>query len=469
VTPGAIINEGRKLMTSRSSRRSFLRFSVGVAGAAASWPLFRALADPPRGSDEFFVFLHAAGGWDVTLWADPRNERKGLVEPASTANTDTGPLHHWQDAPLDGEVRTFKLLQPPGARLAFGPGIGSLIDLHDRLCVVNGLAMNTVSHPDGTAFSATGRHLQGGRVPQASVNTILAHEFGVAQKFPSISVQFPSSWVPDAGGGLDRRAAPLIVDRIGNIGSTLARPSLYDSADDRAAVSALLSHEAAALAAKSTYPDALSGISLQYGGLEKMVGGELQEVFNDNKLRAARPEFNYKARFHGAGAVNAAFAVEAMRRNLVRCVSFSLGGFDTHGANYRQQAQVQEELFDLVAALVKVLDATPHPTLPSEKLGAHAHLLVFSDFCRTPQVNLAGGRDHYPNNSALVISPRFRGGFCFGRSDLEQLLPAGAKAFADGERPIAPPDLLATFLSAFGVVPGRYLRDGEVVRELLPA
>jgi uncharacterized protein (DUF1501 family) len=95
-------------------------------------------------------------------------------------------------------------------------------------------------------------------------------------------------------------------------------------------------------------------------------------------------------------------------------------------------------------------------------------VLVFSDFCRTPQINLAGGRDHYPNNSALVISPRFRSGRSFGATDREQLLPADAKlAFADGPRPIAPPDLLATFVAAFGIEPRKYLRDGEVVKDML--
>ena len=38
---------------------------------------------------------------------------------------------------------------------------------------------------------------------------------------------------------------------------------------------------------------------------------------------------------------------------------------------------------------------------------------------------------------------------------------------ADGERAITPPDVLATFVSAFGVEPRKYLREGEVVKELL--
>src|SRR5262249_8178237 len=110
-----------------------------------------------------------------------------------------------------------------------------------------------------------------------------------------------------------------------------------------------------------------------------------------------------------------------------------------------------------------------HPTRTASKLSDHTHILVVSDFCRTPQINMAGGRDHYPNNSALVISPRFRGNVVLGKSDQDQVLPARARRFTDGERAIAPPDLLATFVSAFGAPPRRYLRDGEVVPELLKA
>jgi hypothetical protein len=449
------------------SRRAFVR--GGVAALFSGGALGRALATelPPRTADtEFFVLIHAAGGWDVTLWADPRNSRAGLVEPASTANTDTGVVRLWKDAPLDGEVRTFQLVQPAGSNLTFGPGIGGLAELSDRLCVINGLAMNTVSHPDGTSFSLTGRHLQGSRSAQPSLNTVMANELGLGQTFPSISIQFPSSY---AGEHLDRRAAPLMIDRVGSIASVLARAGQPLSSDDAAAVTAVLSREAATLAGRSAYAEVIDGMGLQLRGLPGMLAHGTQDVFNDGKLRAARPEFNYRARFHGGTAVNAAFAIEAMKRNLVRCVSFAMGGLDTHAGNYRQQAQVQQEMFDVVATLVRTLDATPHPTRPAARLSDHTHILVMSEFCRTPQVNLAGGRDHYPNNSALVISPRFRRNMVFGKSDPEQVLPVATRRFSDGERALAPPDLLATFVAAFGVDPRKYFRDGEVVRELLAA
>jgi hypothetical protein len=452
----------------QTTRRTFLKvLSAGAASAVAGLPTIASMADVAAASSpDFFLFIIALGGWDVTLWADPRNELRGIVHPASTENTDTGPLKRWVDAPLgDTGFKTFELVRPKGSNLVFGPGIGDLADMADRITVINGLEMNTVAHPDGQIFSTTGRHPQGGtRVANSSIDTMISNELGRDQLFPTVSVRFPSAFV---GENLDRRVVPLAIDDVGSISRTLARAQLYDDDAERDRVTAMLSEEARDLAKRSTYPDVLDGMDLQYAALRRMLGSSLQDVFSSNGLRKAHPEFDYKARFTGGPAVNAAFAVEAMKRNVVRCVSFAVGGFDTHGNNYRGQAQLQQETFGLVAQAIKSLDATPHPTKAGAKLSDHTHILVVSDFCRTPQINLGMGRDHYPNNSALVVSPRFRSNVAFGKTDPDQLLPLPARRFVDGDRAIAPPDLLATFLSAFGVDPRKYMRDGEPVPELL--
>jgi len=388
------------------------------------------------------------------------------VGPASTENTDKGQVRLWADAPLDGATKTFELVRPRGSNLVFGPGIGALAEVPDRITVINGLAMNTVAHPDGSTYSATGRHPQGGRVAASSIDTMLANELGTGQLLPTVSLRFPSAFV---GDNLDRRAVPLAVDDVSSVGRTLFRSQMFDANAERDKVTALLSEEASDLAKRSTYPGVLEGMDLQYQSLRRMLGTNLQEVFTANSLKTLHPQFNYKARFGAGPAVNASFAVEAMKRNIVRCVSFTFGSFDTHGNNYKTHAQNQQELFDMVATLLRALDATPHPTRTGKKLSEHTHILVVSEFCRTPQINLAMGRDHYPNNSALVVSPRFRTNFSFGRTDVEQLLPMAAKSFTDGSRAIAPPDVLATFLGAFGIDPRKYMRDGEVVRELLKA
>lgn len=447
-------------------RRTFLQILGGafaLPALASTERVFAAAARAP--ADQFFIFIHAAGGWDVTLWADPRNERRGLVEPASTANTDTAPLALWKSAALDGDDDTFEILAPADVPLRFGPGIGDLFDLRQRLTIVNGLAMNTVSHPDGTVFSATGRHLAGGHAPASSIDVAIANELGTGQRLPDVVIGFPSSYVGDQ---LDRRAIPLRVATAGTIARSLARSDAYFAPADRAAITAVLSDEAKALAKRSTYPETFDRIASQLDALPALVGGELASAFAPQALTAAYPQLDYKAKLGGAGALSAAFAVEAMKRDLVRCVGFALGGLDTHNQNYKQHGHTLVEMFGTIAALVKLLDATPHPTRAGAKLADHTHILVFSEFCRTPQINLAGGRDHYPNNSALVISPRFKAGRAFGATDAEQLLPADSGLrFAGGPRPIAPPDLLATFLHAFAIDPRRYLRDGEAVPELL--
>ena len=222
-----------------STRRTFLKvLGGGAALALAGLPDSRAIADAAKAqSAEFFVFIHASGGWDVTLWADPRNEIRGLVHPASTENTDTSQLKKWVDAPLEGGARTFELLRPSGSNLVLGPGIGDLAEMTDRITLVNGLAMNTVAHPDGSVYSATGRHPQGGRVASSSIDTMLSNEFGADQLLPTVSIRFPSSFV----GDLDRRVVPLAIDDVGGIGHSLARSEAYENDADRDKVTALLS------------------------------------------------------------------------------------------------------------------------------------------------------------------------------------------------------------------------------------
>src|SRR5256885_6272900 len=110
--------------------------------------------------------------------------------------------------------------------------------------------MNTVSHPDGTAYSATGRHLAGGRAPASSVDVAIGNELGVEQLLPIVSVQWPSSYI---GERLDRRAIPLRVGSAATIAKSLARSDAYFSDTDRNAISALLTDEAHALAKHSTF------------------------------------------------------------------------------------------------------------------------------------------------------------------------------------------------------------------------
>lgn len=450
-----------------TSRRSFLKAMAG-AGAASivSAPLFSAVAGPNADDGEFFIFIHALGGWDVTLCTDPRFEEGAIIDPASTLNTDTSVIRNWKNGgTLSDGGMTFEPIRPAGTPFVFGPTLGDLLRHAKRLTLFNGLATNTVSHPDGQTYAVTGRHLNGGRPNQSSIDCCLANELGTEQLLPVLSVQFPSY---SLGAQMDARVTPLRISSIGTVSKSLTRSTLYDTQDERTKVSMMLSEEAKDLAALANDPEAYQALSLQYQSLTNLMGKGMADAFSAAALAQKHPELNIaKLKTQADGATNAAFALEAFRQNMARCVSFVFNGFDTHFSNYRNQALVQQEMFDTIASLIDQLDAIPHPTKPQSKLSEHTHILITSDFCRTPQINLAKGRDHYPNGSAIVISPKLKGNQVYGKTDPEQLLPANAGTFIDGERPVAPPDVLATFIGAFGVDPQKYFREGEIVKELL--
>lgn len=450
------------MSTTRMDRRTFLKVLAAGGAAFSAAPLYRALAGQET-SDEFFIIIHASGAWDVTVGLDPKNEPKGIIQPSGTQTVDITRVPLWQsdNAPLPAGGYSFELVRPPGnSPLAFGPGIGDLLRHYDRLTVVNGINMSTVSHTDGVAYVLTGRHLAGSRTVQSSIDTVLADSLGTKQLFPAVSISFASSFV----GNLDRRAVPLRIGDLSAVTPVLSRSTLYDTVDQRDVVTAALADEARELSQISYYPDAYNGFAFQYEGLRQANRTNLLNLFTPSYLLAQYPKFPTD----GSSAYGA-LSVELFKRNLARTISFARGGYDTHSGYAQNQIPAQQNLFGMISTLIDYLDATPHPTLMADKLSDHTHIMVVSDFCRTPMFNLTGGRDHYPTGSALVISPKFKRNFAFGASDDEQLLPLPTGNFSDGQRAITPPDLLATFLAAVNVDPRRYLRDGEVVKELLGA
>ncbi len=162
----------------------------------------------------------------------------------------------------------------------------------------------------------------------------------------------------------------------------------------------------------------------------------------------------------------------------VRCVEVELDGWDSHINNH-----------ELQAGRAHVLDKALAATLC--ELAARDMLddtIVFcgGEFGRTPQINPAGGRDHWPHGfSVLLAGGGLRRGYVHGATAANpdrQLIkrqtdssPLDPTLFT--EQCVTVPDLHATLLDALGIDPtfesmtpiGRPLRwsDGSVVKELL--
>jgi hypothetical protein len=80
----------------------------------------------------------------------------------------------------------------------------------------------------------------------------------------------------------------------------------------------------------------------------------------------------------------------------VRCVTFSWGGWDTHGDNFNSMRQQLPALDRGLATLIEDLDARG---LLDETL-----IVMSGEFGRTPRINGGAGRDHWPRASFFFLA-----------------------------------------------------------------
>lgn len=159
----------------------------------------------------------------------------------------------------------------------------------------------------------------------------------------------------------------------------------------------------------------------------------------------------------------------------VRCVEVELSGWDSHINNHQLQ---QSNATILDTALAATLDELVARDMLDDTL-----VFCGGEFGRTPRINPAAGRDHWPHGfSTLLAGGNLRRGYVHGQTAakldtalLEKPNRQAPEKFAS--EPVSVPDLHATMLHALGVNPeaerttpiGRPLRwsDGSVVKALL--
>lgn len=120
----------------------------------------------------------------------------------------------------------------------------------------------------------------------------------------------------------------------------------------------------------------------------------------------------------------------------VRFVEVSLGGWDTHTANFVRVPELCDTLDRAMAALIADLSARG---LLDETL-----IVLTSEFGRTPTINQNVGRDHYPKAfSAVLAGGGVKGGYTYGKTDKE-----GREV---EENKVLIPDLNASIAYALGL------------------
>lgn len=155
----------------------------------------------------------------------------------------------------------------------------------------------------------------------------------------------------------------------------------------------------------------------------------------------------------------------------VRCVEVTLDGWDTHVNNeslVRARCAILDPAF---AALLKELKA--------RELLDSTVVLWAGEFGRTPRVNPAGGRDHWPHGfSAAIAGGGIAGGRVVGETSKEvDENAANRTAHVRDPRPVE--DLHATILHALGIEAKKEIQtpigrpmalcQGKIIRELIAA
>jgi hypothetical protein len=96
----------------------------------------------------------------------------------------------------------------------------------------------------------------------------------------------------------------------------------------------------------------------------------------------------------------------------VRFVEVSLGGWDTHNANF---VAVPERCETLDKGLSSLISDLHNRGLLQDTL-----VVVTTEFGRTPDINTNAGRDHYPKAfSAVMFGGGVKGGHVYGKTDKE--------------------------------------------------
>lgn len=169
----------------------------------------------------------------------------------------------------------------------------------------------------------------------------------------------------------------------------------------------------------------------------KMMSSEQLRAFElDDEPKAVKSAYG-DTRF-GRGCLVARRLVEVG----VRAVEVSLNGFDTHVDNHNGQKTQAEILDPAFATLMK--------ELREKDLLESTIVLCISEFGRTPIINGAGGRDHWPHWFSCVISGGgFRAGQVIGETPDSVVQEAGAKH--KPKDPLTVPKLYATIMHAMGI------------------
>ena len=427
------------------TRRGLLRGALSLTGGLGAAKLMPGLSPLARASathQRYYIFCYFSGGWDILLGLDPRDPRQ--FNNGTLRSTLIQPAYELLENSSQDIIRA-----PNG--LTFGPHIGELINHADRLAVLRGISMETLTHEVGRRRFLTGKAPSGLQARGSSASVWLASELGEGEAIPNLSLRVESfnQGLPSyasalrAGGVEDllRVLSPAEVEL-----APLARRQLERSLEDA---------ERCAEAGESAF---LRAAAASRRKVNEMISGDYGSLFDFNRpnFAALRDHYGFN-RVSNDPEVQVALAAQAITSGLSRCVSVQVAnGLDTHFDNWSsEQGARQERGFNAIARLADDLARREYPSGDGSSWLDHTTIIGFSEFSRTPLINDRGGRDHALTNAALLLGGPIRGGQVIGASTDVGMQPSAVNpatgALDPGGEVLRPEHILQTLYSEVGL------------------
>lgn len=332
--------------------------------------------------------------------------------------------------PSGGQVRS---IQTSNGDLEISEFLPQMAELMDQVTLIRSLTSLEGDHARGASYVKTGYRLEPTLV-YPSLGAIAAHEL------PDLTVEIPQhvslagdNFFP-RGGYLGNEWDAFRVFDPGRSLTNLKSGVTDDRLAERVRGLDLLSRQFTQ-SRPTADKETLHADTIRRA-LKMMSSDQLKAFELDDEPVSVRRAYG-DSRF-GRGCLVARRLVEVG----VRSIEVALNGFDTHVNNHEGQkvgAQILDPAF-----------ATLITELRERDLLESTVVLCISEFGRTPRINPAGGRDHWPNwFSCVVAGGGFQKGLVLGETFGE--VDEDRKAKPRPSDPVTIPQLYATIMHCMGI------------------
>ncbi|MFT5404218.1 MAG: hypothetical protein ACI9DF_003061 [Verrucomicrobiales bacterium] len=381
-------------------RRDFLKLcglaSLGVAAPVGFPGIARADSrEPDPYEGPFYIVFNASGGWDTTYLMDP----KGVGE--------TNRLYKQGDILTEGNIH----YAPTAANIDQAKGGLSNEEFFKRyaneLLVFNGLDYSVNNHAPCSRYMATGK------LDSLAYPTFAA--LVAACRGPECPLAFLTFGNYSSTGNVVPMARVPYLPTLGRIANAdcvegnLRSPYHDDFVNAR--IEAALKGQTDARIAQARLPRVERSQSMLYAA-----------QINSKALKRVTP-YIPKENPKGRLPQQAEIALASFKAGVCVSANLSIGQFDSHANNDRDQ-------MNLIPELLAGIDYTLRR---AEELKIRDKLVIVmqSEMGRTPNYNNGNGKDHWSIGSIMFLGPGIQGNRVIGKTDDGQFLnPIDAKTLA---------------------------------------